>query len=79
MRHDLHVEEIQRTYRGSASRPEEELRRQGPERAVVIASLDVSGDEEADRLRELEELLRTAGAEVVETIVQHRDRPLPRT
>ena len=73
------MEEIQRTYRGSAQRPEQELTRQGPERALVIASLDVSGDEEEDRLRELGELLRTAGAEVVETLVQHRERPLPRT
>ena len=32
-----------------------------------------------DRLRELGELLRTAGAEVVGTLVQHCDRPLPRT
>ena len=73
------MDEIQRTYRGSAARPEEELERRGPERALVIASLDCDGDEETDRLRELEELLRTAGAEVVETLVQHRDRPLPRT
>ena len=71
--------EIQRTYRGSAARPEEELDRRGPERAVVIASLERGGDEEADRLAELEELLRTAGAEVVEALVQHRERPEPRT
>ena len=73
------MEEIQRTYRGSAARPDEELRRQGPERALVIASLEVAGDEEEDRLRELSELLRTAGAEVIGTLVQHRERPLPRT
>ncbi len=73
------MEEIQRTYRGSARRPDEEQTRQGPERAIVIASLDVAGDEEEDRLRELGELLRTAGAEVIETVVQHRERPLPRT
>ncbi len=73
------MEEIQRTYRGSAARPEEELHRQGPERAVVIASLPREGDEQDDRLRELGELLRTAGAEVVETLVQHRERPMPRT
>ena len=72
-------EEIQRTYRGRAERPEDEVRRQGPERALVIASLEVTGDEEDDRLRELGELLRTAGAEVIETLVQHRERPLPRT
>ncbi|MGD9694085.1 MAG: GTPase HflX [Thermoleophilia bacterium] len=70
--------ELQRTYRGSASRPEDELDRRGPERAVVIASLPGGGDDD-DRLGELVELLRTAGAEVVETIVQHRDQPEPRT
>jgi GTP-binding protein HflX len=71
--------EIQRTYRGSAERPEEELERRGPERAIVIAALDGGADEEGDRLAEFEELLRTAGAEVVETLVQRRDRPSPRT
>ncbi|HSI31354.1 MAG TPA: GTPase HflX [Miltoncostaeaceae bacterium] len=70
--------ELQRTYRGSAARPEEDLDRRGPERAIVIASLP--GDaEEGDRLAEFEELLRTAGAEVVETLVQRREQPVPRT
>jgi GTP-binding protein HflX len=73
------MHELQRTYRGSAARPEEERDRRGPERAVVIASLAGGGDEERDRLGEFEELLRTAGAEVVETLVQRRDRPSPRT
>ena len=41
--------EIQRTYRGSAARPEEELERRGPERAVVIASLPNDREEERDR------------------------------
>jgi GTPase len=72
-------EEIQRTYRGSAARAEGELERHGPERAIVIASLDAAAEEEGDRLAEFEELLRTAGAEVVETLVQRRDRPSPRT
>jgi GTP-binding protein HflX len=71
--------ELQRTYRGSASRPEQELERRGRERAVVIASMACDPEEERDRLEELEELLRTAGAEVVETIVQRRERPWPRT
>jgi GTPase len=71
--------ELQRTYRGSASRDDDETARRGPERALLIASLDCTGDEERDRLGELEELLRTAGAEVVETLVQHRDHPWPRT
>jgi GTP-binding protein HflX len=73
------MEEIQRTYRGSAARPEAELDRRGPERALVIASLERDGDEQEDRLRELGELLRTAGAEVIDTLVQHRERPMPRT
>jgi GTP-binding protein HflX len=71
--------ELQRTYRGSAERPEEELQRRGPERALVIASLDGGPDEESDRLGEFEELLRTAGARVVETLVQRRGVPSPRT
>ncbi len=71
--------ELQRTYRGSASRPEDEQDRGGPERALVIASLDCTGDEERDRLEELDELLRTAGAEVITTLVQHRETPWPRT
>lgn len=71
--------EIQRTYRGSASRPDDDPHRLGPERALLIASLDCDGDEERDRLGEMGELLVTAGAEVVETLVQHRDRPEPRT
>ncbi|HSJ73688.1 MAG TPA: GTPase HflX [Miltoncostaeaceae bacterium] len=70
--------ELQRTYRGSAARSEHELDRRGPERAIVIASLP--GDaEEGDRLAEFEELLRTAGAEVVETLVQRREQPVPRS
>jgi len=71
--------EIQRTYRGSAARPEEELERHGPERAVVIASLPNDRQEERDRMAEFGELLRTAGAEIVETLVQRRDHPEPRT
>ena len=68
--------ELQRTYRGSATRPEDD-HRAGPERAILIASLPRAGEEEDDRLDELRELLRTAGAEVVETLVQHRERPDP--
>jgi len=73
------VAEIQRTYRGSAARPEEELDRRGPERAIVIASLPADGEAGRDRLEELEELLRTAGAAVVGSVVQRRERPSPRT
>ena len=71
------MHELQRTYRGKANRPEED--RRGPERAVVIASLGSDADEERDRLAELVELLRTAGAEVERTLVQHREQPDPRT
>lgn len=71
--------ELQRTYRGSAARPDEELRRNGPERALVIASLPHDAVAERDRMAEFGELLRTAGAQVVETIIQRRDRPDPRT
>jgi GTPase len=70
--------ELQRTYRGSAARPEEE-HRVGPERVIVIASLPRPGEEADDRVAELGELLRTAGADVIETLVQHRERPDPRT
>src|SRR6185295_2568444 len=49
------------------------------ERAIVIASLPRAGEEADDRVDELRELLRTAGAEAVETVVQHRERPDPRT
>jgi GTP-binding protein HflX len=70
------MHELQRTYRGKASKPEED--RHGPERAILIASLDGDVDEERDRLAELVELLRTAGAEVAHTLVQHRERPDPR-
>ena len=71
--------ELQRTYRGSAARPEEELDRHGPERAVLIASMACPDEEERDRLAEIRELLRTAGAEVVDEILQRRERPDPRT
>lgn len=75
--------ELQRTYRGRAERPEDERRPLipgpgAPERAVLIASTNCSPVEEDDRLAEMTELLRTAGAEVVHRVVQHRDRPDPR-
>jgi GTP-binding protein HflX len=77
------MHELQRTYRGSAERPEDERRPlgsdSGPERAVLVASLACDAEEEGDRLEEMAELLRTAGAVVVERVVQHRDRPDPRT
>jgi len=69
--------ELQRTYRGSAARPDDE--RRGPERAVVIASLAGDAEDERARLGELRELLKTAGARVERTLVQHRQTPDPRT
>lgn len=73
-------EEIQRTYRGKAWRQvEDQPRNTDVERAVVIASVDADDEEERDRLAELHELLRTAGAIVVEELVQRRPRPDPRT
>lgn len=69
--------ELQRTYRGKAEGRDDELRR-GPERAVVLASLP-RGDDADERLDELSELLRTAGATVVASVVQRRDHPDPRT
>jgi GTPase len=49
-----------------------------PERAFVLAVL-ASGADPADELGELRELARTAGARVVAELVQHRDRPDPRS
>ena len=76
--------ELQRTYRGKAKVEHEKEERPFPtgkpvERAVVVASMNVADDEETDRLAEYRELLRTAGAEVVDTLVQRHDTPNPRT
>jgi len=71
------MHELQRTYRGSAARTDLEAR-SGPERAVVIASIARASEEEM-RLGELRELLRTAGAHEVASVVQRRERPDPRT
>lgn len=76
--------ELQRTYRGKAEREHEREERPFPtalpvERAVVVASMDVDDDERDDRLTEFAELLKTAGATVIETVMQRRDAPHPRT
>jgi GTPase len=72
--------QLQRTYRGRAEREEEEpTPRHGPERAVVVGSYVRAGDDATDSLAEMVELLRTAQAETVETLVQHRSSPDPRT
>jgi GTP-binding protein HflX len=49
-----------------------------PERAVIIASLP-QGEDGAELLAEMEELLRTAGVETVATLTQHRSAPHPVT
>jgi GTPase len=73
------MSELQRTYRGKAWRDAEPAERRDVERAVVVASLDGSPEDQDDRMAEFGELLRTAGAVPVATIVQRRDRPVPRT
>src|SRR5262249_29575901 len=75
--------ELQRTYRGRARREERPERpfvtAKREERAGVIASMAARPEEEQDRLTEMRELLRTAGAGVVWELVQHRAAPDPRT
>jgi GTPase len=48
------------------------------ERGVIMLTLP-SGEDGAPMLREMEELLRTAGVDAVATVVQRRDRPHPST
>ncbi len=76
--------EVQRTYRGKAEKEAEREERPFPtskpsERAIVVASMNVRRDDEDDRIAEIRELLRTAGAETVYVVVQHQDHPHPRT
>jgi GTP-binding protein HflX len=73
------MNELQRTYRGKAWRDAEPAERVDVERAVVVASLDGAPEEQDDRMAEFAELLKTAGAVPVATVVQRRDRPVPRT
>ncbi|MDX6552838.1 MAG: GTPase [Gaiellales bacterium] len=49
-----------------------------PERGVIMLTLP-AGEDDVPMLREMEELLRTAGVTTVATVVQHRDRPHPST
>jgi GTPase len=49
-----------------------------PERGLAVAVLP-QGADPTDELNELEELARTAGVQTVERVVQHRQRPDPRT
>ena len=49
-----------------------------PERGFVLAVL-AQGADAGEELAEVQELARTAGVEPVETLVQHRNRPAPRT
>ncbi len=62
--------------RVTESRSQAETPREGraKQRAFCIAAL-----EEGDDLRELHELLRTAGVAVVGQVVQHREKPHPNT
>ena len=53
-------------------------RDEAPERGVVIASLPPGADG-ADELTEMRELLRTARVDTVETVVQRRRHPDPRS
>ncbi len=53
-------------------------RDEAPERGVVIASLP-HGADGADELTEMRELLRTARVDTVETVVQRRRHPDPRS
>lgn len=76
--------ELQRTYRGKAEKEAERQERPFPtskpvERAIVVASMNVADDEEADRIAEVRELLLTAGAETIDVVVQHQSHPHPRT
>ena len=49
-----------------------------PERGFVLAVLAQGTDPDAE-LAEVRELARTAGVEPVGAVVQHRNRPAPRT
>lgn len=76
--------ELQRTYRGKAEKELEKQERPFPtskpvERALVVASMNVARDEEEDRIAEVRELLRTAGAETIDVVIQRNDHPNPRT
>lgn len=73
------MRELQRTYRGRATPRDEPETTSDVERALVIASLDASADEVKDHLDEFAALLDTAGAEVMDRLVQRRERPDPRT
>jgi len=60
--------------------PAEEVQRAFRDRAVLVgADLDRPGWPIEEDLAELERLAHTAGAEVVSTVVQRLDRPVPRT
>jgi GTP-binding protein HflX len=69
--------QLQRTYRGGAEREDgrDGLVAKGPERAIVMASVPRQDDDADDAIQELVELLRTAGADTVARVVQHRERP----
>src|SRR5438552_19089314 len=65
---------------GRAMSGQDGLTRQGPERAVLLAVDSATAPwTVAESLDELEELARTAGAEVVGRISQRLEHPDPRT
>lgn len=59
--------------------PAADLRRGGPERAVLVGMLAPRADEGEETLQELARLADTAGARVTGMVVQHRSRPDPAT
>jgi GTP-binding protein HflX len=69
--------QLQRTYRGGAEREDDRdgVVDKGPERAILVASVQRQDEDADDAIRELVELLRTAGADTVARIVQQRERP----
>ena len=64
---------------GRAERSQPHAARDGTERRSVCQRAFCVGAAEDDDLRELEELLRTAGVAVVGEMVQRREQPHPNT
>ena len=62
--------EISRTYRGKATREDPLRTEHGPERAIVVSSSPRADDESDARIAEMIELLRTAGADTIRTVMQ---------
>ncbi len=71
--------EISRTYRGKATHEDPLRTEHGPERAIVVSSSPRADDESDARIAEMIELLRTAGADTIRTVMQQRATPDHRT